>query len=250
MVATTRRMSSSGAPWRMTMSIWIPEFSLFLAPHPERSERPTARVPDPSGRSLALLGMRSLLCRRAYRKLRAIRALNVLPLSQPHPDNRRHSGLLHCHTVNGIGCLHRPRVMSDDQELGIALELLEQAGEAAHVGIVERSVDFVHQTEGTGLGEIDAEKQRHRNEGPLTGGQQVNPLSPLAPGGGMNVDLALERVVRTGQPKLALAAPKEGLEHLGEVGLNGGECLDEHGAGGSVDLPDGLDQGLARADQI
>src|SRR3954468_22835616 len=110
MVAITRRMSSSGAPWRMTMSIWIPESSLFLAPHAERSEGPTARVPDPSGRSLALLGMRSLRSRRGYCKLRAIRTLNVLPLSQPHTYDGRHSRLLHRHTVNGIGCLHRPRV--------------------------------------------------------------------------------------------------------------------------------------------
>src|SRR3954466_797408 len=154
MVAITRRMSSSGAPWRMTMSIWIPESSLFLAPHPERSEGPTARGPDPSGRSLALLGMRSLRLRRADCKLRANRTLNVLPLSQPHTDDRGHSRLLHRHAVNGIGGLHRPRIMSNDQELGIALELLEQSGEAAHVGIVQRCVDLVHKTEGTGLGEI------------------------------------------------------------------------------------------------
>ena len=57
-------------------------------------------------------------------------------------------------------------------------------------------------------------------------------------------------IVRIGEPELALAAAEEGLEDPQEVALDGGEGLDEHGAGGAVDLPDRLDQRLARAHQV
>ena len=78
----------------------------------------------------------------------------------------------------------------------------------------------------------------------------MDALGSLAPRRGVDVDLALERIVGVGEPELALAAAEERLEHAAEVPLDGGEGLEEHGARGAVDLPDGLDQRLARADQV
>ena len=69
----------------------------------------------------------------------------------------------------------------------------------------------------------------------------MDALGPLAARRGVDVDLALERIVRVGEPELALAAAEQGLEDAAEVGLDGGEGLQEHGARGAVDLPDGLD---------
>jgi len=78
----------------------------------------------------------------------------------------------------------------------------------------------------------------------------VDPLGALAARGRVDVDLALERIVGVGQPELALAAAEQGGEHPGEVGLDGGEGLQEHAAGGAVDLADGLDQRLPGAHQV
>src|SRR3712207_6198119 len=75
-------------------------------------------------------------------------------------------------------------------------------------------------------------------------------LGSLAPGRRVDVDLAFQRLIRRGQTKLALTAAKERLKHLREVGLDCGEGLDEHGAGGAVDLADGLDERLAGTDQV
>ena len=72
----------------------------------------------------------------------------------------------------------------------------------------------------------------------------------LPAGRGVDVDLALERIVRVGEAQLALAAAEQGLEHLLEVALDRGEGLEEHGARGAVDLPDRLEQRLPGAHQV
>ena len=189
--------------------------------------------------------------RTGYRlRVRTLTASDVLRLTQPHPHDGGHPGLLHGHAIDRIGRLHGPGIVGDDQELGVGLELVEQPGEPADVGVIQRGVHLVHQAERAGLGEIDAEEERHRHQRALAGREQVDALGALAPGRRVDVDLALERVVRIGQSELALAAAEQGLEHRREVGLHRGEGLEEHGPGGPVDLPDGLDQRLARAHQV
>jgi hypothetical protein len=41
--------------------------------------------------------------------------------------------------------------VSDDQELGVALELVEQTGEPAHVGVVQRGVTSSMRQNGLGF---------------------------------------------------------------------------------------------------
>ena len=72
----------------------------------------------------------------------------------------------------------------------------------------------------------------------------------LPRGARVDIDLALEWIVRIGQTQLAFAAAEQRLEYLVEVRLDRGEGLEEHGAGGPVDLADGLDQGLPGSDQV
>src|SRR5688500_16614142 len=69
------------------------------------------------------------------------------PLAEPHAHDGGHSGLLHGDTVDSIGRLHRPRIVSYDQKLGLGLELLEEAGEAPDRRIVDSRVHLVQQAE-------------------------------------------------------------------------------------------------------
>src|SRR5688500_9978985 len=172
------------------------------------------------------------------------------PLAEPHAHDGGHSGLLHGDTVDGIGRLHRPRIVSYDQKLGLGLELLEEAGEAPDVRIVEWRVRIVHEAEGARLVQIDAEEERDRDQGPLAGGEEVDPLGPFAAGGRVDLDLALEGVVGVGEAELALAAAEEGGEDAGGGRLHRGERLGEAVAGGAVDLADGEDQRLPRAHEV
>src|SRR3954470_4791424 len=78
----------------------------------------------------------------------------------------------------------------------------------------------------------------------------MNPLGALPSRGSVDVDLAFQRLIGSSQPQVTLTSPKQGLEHLGEVGLDSGKSLQKHGSCGPVDLTDGLNQRLPRADQI
>src|SRR5215210_5725199 len=119
---------------------------------------------------------------------------DVLSLSQSHAHDRRHPWLLHGDPVYGVGSLHGPRVVSNYDELSVALELLEQPGKSSDVGVIERRIDLSHEAERAGFGEIDAEEQGNGDECALAGGEQVNSLGALPPRCGMDVDLALQRV--------------------------------------------------------
>src|SRR5215210_7646107 len=109
MVLTTRRTSSSGAPWRMTISMrvgcresqvsgresyrWMKDAGIVpCQQHVADRPGPVPRLPmpDPSG---------------------------VLLLTQPDADDGGDAWLLHRNAVDGIGGLHGSRIMSDNQEL-------------------------------------------------------------------------------------------------------------------------------------
>jgi hypothetical protein len=71
----------------------------------------------------------------------------------------------------------------------------------------------------------------------------VDPLGALASRGGVDVDLALERVVGIRQPQLALAAAEQGLEDAQKVALDGGEGLEKEAPGRGR----GVSSGVAKA---
>ena len=90
-------------------------------------------------------------------------------LAQPHSDDRRHTELLHGHTVHRVGGLHRPRIVRNDDELRIRFELVEQPQEPLHIGVIERCINLVEQTKGAWLGEINSEEKRDSYKRSLAG---------------------------------------------------------------------------------
>jgi hypothetical protein len=81
----------------------------------------------------------------------AIPGFGFLLFTQPHANDGGNTGLLHRDAVHGVGRLHGTRIVGDHQELGTPLEFVEERGEAADIGVVERGVDLVHEAEGTGF---------------------------------------------------------------------------------------------------
>src|SRR5713226_3544443 len=176
--------------------------------------------------------------------------LGRLHLSEPHANDGRYPGLLHRDAVDGVRGLHSPGVMRDDDELRQVFELGEQMHVAAHIGIVQRRIDFVQQTERARLREEDGKQERDRHEGPLAGGEQMDPLGPLAAGRGVDLDLALERLVLVREPYVTLASPEQRLKDGAEVLAHLAERLEEQGLRRLVDLAGGLLQRVARGHEI
>ena len=57
---------------------------------------------------------------------------------------------------------------------------MDELGEAAYVGLVERSVDFVEDAEGRGLELEDSDQKREGGEGLFSSGEQEDVLQLLA----------------------------------------------------------------------
>src|SRR5712692_1203306 len=176
--------------------------------------------------------------------------LGRLHLSEPHANDGRYPGLLHRDAVDGVRGLHSPGVMRDDDELRQVFELGEQMHVAAHIGIVQRRIHFVQQTERARLREEDGKQERDRHEGPLAGGEQMDPLGPLAARRGVDLDLALERLVLVREPYVTLTSPEQRLKDGAEVLAHLAERLEEQGLRRLVDLAGGLLQRVARGHEI
>src|SRR5947209_8043720 len=77
----------------------------------------------------------------------------LVMLAQPDADDSGDARFLHGYTVDGVRGLHGARVVRDHDELGAPLELVQEGGEAAHVGVIQRRIHLVEQAEGAGFGE-------------------------------------------------------------------------------------------------
>src|SRR6185312_15248219 len=108
------------------------------------------------------------------------------------------------------------------------LELVQHAHEAADVLVVQRTIDFVQETERARLGEEDAEQERQCDQRALARGQEMNALRALAAGRRMNLDVAVEGGVRVLEAELALAAAEQGHEDVVEVLADLRERREEH----------------------
>src|SRR5581483_3932847 len=106
MAATTCRISSSVAPWRMTTSMVDPQPSALSRQLARRGG--IDRAPEPAGG-------------------RGLAAARRVP--QAYPYDRRHPRLLHRHPVHRVRRVHGARVVGDHDELGLLLELVQQPGE-------------------------------------------------------------------------------------------------------------------------
>ena len=76
-----------------------------------------------------------------------------------HRDDTRDTTLLHRDAVEGIGDLHRPLVVRDDDELRIVLEGVQHSDESLYVGVIEWSIDLVEYAERAGLGLVEREEK-------------------------------------------------------------------------------------------
>ena len=124
---------------------------------------------------------------------------------------------------------------------------MDEFGEAAHVGLVERSVDLVQDAERRGLELEDADQQRERGQRLFSAREQQDVLQLLARRRSDDVDAALVRILRVGELHEGLAAAKELREGHREVLVDDLEGLIELHARDVVDL---LDRSLGILDRI
>ena len=74
-------------------------------------------------------------------------------------DDARNTRLVHGHADQLLSHFHRHFVVRDEQELRGDRHLLDQFAEAVSVGIIQRRVDLIEQTERRG---IQAEQREHQ----------------------------------------------------------------------------------------
>src|SRR5437667_5366611 len=178
------------------------------------------------------------------------RGLHRFHLAQAHADDGRDARLLHRDAIDRIRGLHRPWIVRDHDELRFVFELREQSDVAAHVRVVERRVDLVEQAERARLGEEDREQQRNGDQRALARRQQVDPLGAFAPRSGVDLDLALERLVLIREAYVAFAAAEQRLKDGSKVLADLGERLEEQRLGGLIDFARRLLQRVAGGHQI
>ena len=81
-----------------------------------------------------------------------------------YADHLRHARLLHRDAVNHVGGLHHPLGVRHQQELRLLAQRVQQVGEAADVGFVQRRIHFVQRAERARLELEDAHQQRQRGQ--------------------------------------------------------------------------------------
>src|ERR1700731_1923343 len=95
-------------------------------------------------------------------------------------DDLRDARFLHGDAVDNVGLGHGAFAVSDHHELCRRAHLVDQFGEAAYVGLVKRSVDFVEDAEGSRLELEDAYQEGEGGEGLFSSGEQEDVLQLLA----------------------------------------------------------------------
>src|SRR3954469_13081308 len=91
-----------------------------------------------------------------------------------HGNETGDTGLVHRHTHELRRELHRRLVVSNEDELHPLRHLSHDIAESPHIVLIERRIHLIQKTE-RGWIEVENRKyQRHRGQGLLTTGQQVN----------------------------------------------------------------------------
>src|SRR5215813_9910232 len=107
--------------------------------------------------------------------------------------------------------------MSDDDELRFHRHVLNQLSEPPDVGVVERRVHFVQDTERAGLILENAYQQGQRGQRLFSAGEQQNVLQFLARGRSYHVNSAFRRVQFVGQAHKGLATAEQLAERELEI---------------------------------
>ena len=126
------------------------------------------------------------------------------------------AGLLHGDTVEDGAGLHGFAVVRDDDELRLAAHVADEAGEAADVGFVERSVHFVEDAERARLIAEDGDEKRERGHGFFAAGEQENVLHALARGRSDYIDAGVAGAVDLGEAHFRHTAAEDGVKRFGE----------------------------------
>ncbi len=128
--------------------------------------------------------------------------------------------------------------MGDDDELGLFRQVVQIAGKALHVPVVQGRVDLVQQAEGRGPDLQNREVQGRCHKGLLAAGEEGDGLDLLS--GGLDPDLnaAGQGRLRVLQNQLALAAAEHLLEGLPEIVVDLPEFLHKNGGHFLGDVPD------------
>src|SRR5690606_8562653 len=110
-------------------------------------------------------------------------------------NQTRYARFAHCDTGQLVHRLHRRLVVRNDDELHLLGHLADDLAEATHIGIVERRVDLVEQTERSRIQLEDGEDERHGRQRLLTARQQMDRAVPLARWPRHDGDARLEQIL-------------------------------------------------------
>ena len=126
---------------------------------------------------------------------------------------------------------------------------LDHRGEAADVGLVQRRVHFVQQTERRGIQLEDREHQRHRGHRLLAAGQQRDVGHALAGRTGHDRDAGVEQIL-AGEFEIGVTAAEQARIEFLHAGVDAVEGVLEAAAGFAVDLADRFFQRFQRGAEV
>ena len=141
-------------------------------------------------------------------------------------------------------------IVGDNEKLRLLEEVFQHADKAANVGVVEGSVEFVEEREGTRLDHVDSEKERDSSHGALAAGEQRDVLRLLARRARDDVDATFQHIFAVHQRELSRAAVKQPLEHRLEIDIRFFEGVPEELRGLLVNVLDEIDELGLRASEI
>ena len=122
--------------------------------------------------------------------------------------------LLHGDTVEDVGFLHGAAAVGNDDKLRLVRHLAEVAGKAADVGVVQGSLDLIHNTEGSRTHLQNGKIERYCHKGLLAARQKADDLQGLARRLNFDLNSAVEEILLILQLQGGLAAAKELQEGL------------------------------------
>src|SRR5712691_3848291 len=173
-----------------------------------------------------------------------------LDLHEVHADQPRTAGFFHGHTVEDVGCFHRPARVRDHDELRVVRHVAHRAYESIVIDLVERRVDLVEDAERARLVAEDGKEERQRRERALPAGEQGDRLVFLSRRLRDQLDAALEDVFLIEELHSRCAAAEERGENLTKELIGCRKRVAEPLPRGDVDLPDRAAQRLDRLHQI
>ena len=86
-------------------------------------------------------------------------------------DTFGYAGLLHGYAVEDVGNAHGSLGVSDDNELAVSEELLNQGIKPLVVGFIQRGIDLIENAQGADLGTEDGKEQGHSSHGLFSAGE-------------------------------------------------------------------------------